>query len=274
MNKKMHRDVTQRFIDALRSGVIPWRKHYPNCGLATNIATKKSYGGINSLLLGIASLTFGFQNRWWGSSQQWLKLGGQIKYKECGTKIVCKKDSADLFNLDQVEGDVLNQWRTTDDCVLDPNYQSAQVMIRATKANFCVGRNRCLYVRPTPEGSWPNHVAGDYIQLPPSRQFFSQSDYYEAAFHELAHWTEVRRAWKGSYAEGELIAEIAACSLSQILNIPQSTRLDNHATYLASWLATLDSDHDFIFRVSKEASKAVECVLGRNIDKKPLLHRL
>jgi antirestriction protein ArdC len=61
---------------------------------------------------------------------------------------------------------------------------------------------------------------------------------------------------------GELAAEIAASFLSTELGIPQGETLENHASYLGSWLKEMKSDPSYIFKASTQASKAADYLLS------------
>jgi len=80
--------------------------------------------------------------------------------------------------------------------------------------------------------------------------------------HELAHWSQRRLDWRGSYAEGELRAEIAAAFALAELGVPQSDELSNTEAYIAGWIKSLRSDPKFIFRASSDAKKAVDFLLS------------
>jgi hypothetical protein len=88
--------------------------------------------------------------------------------------------------------------------------------------------------------------------------------YAETLLHEVGgHWTEHRLGWTGSYADGEIRAEMAACFLVAALGIPDSGDLTNHAKYLASWLSAIEGgDTKFLFRASSAASKAADFFLS------------
>jgi antirestriction protein ArdC len=103
-------------------------------------------------------------------------------------------------------------------------------------------------------------------------QFIAPNEFISTSFHELVHWSEVRLGWTGSYALGELIAEIGACYAAAQLGIPCSDDLSNHTAYLASWLKELENDPRAIMRVASQASKATEFILGfsRNTEPQPI----
>jgi antirestriction protein ArdC len=178
-----------------------------------------------------------------------------------------------VFNLDQVDStqegdkDRLANFRPAPDDESKPapftDWQPAEELCESTGADIRhLSGNRACYYRPTPIGSFPNHSDGDWIQLPMRYQFPDLADYYGTKLHELVHWTEIRREWDGSYAMGELIAEIGGCYLATALNIPQSDDLENHSRYLASWLKAMDNDPKWIFKASQEASKAADFILS------------
>ena len=139
-----------------------------------------------------------------------------------------------------------------------PDFAPADELIAATGADIRFGGDHAFYRRPMPEGSFPQHSDGDFVVLPNRGKFDLPGAFYETAFHELAHWSEVRLGWNHAekgYAAGELVAEMAACYLSQELRIPDGERLDNHARYVASWLKAMRGDPSYIFKASTQASK-------------------
>lgn len=68
---KVSKIVTDRIIQKLEQGVVPWRQSWTTSGLPVNWETKRPYGGINLLLLepGAEYLTF----------NQIRKLGAHLK---------------------------------------------------------------------------------------------------------------------------------------------------------------------------------------------------
>lgn len=238
---EIYQNITHRILDALMFGTVPWRKPWrnqPNCGAPANVVSKRRYSGINPLLLDLVAMSRGFDSRWWGTFQQWEALGAHVKKRptdvkpgQWGTNIVFwkqitkkavenddeKKSSFammrfyTLFNIDQVEGSSVDHLRAEADADSVPasiDFQPAQAVIDATQASITYGGNQAFYMRPTPVEDWPNHGGGDFIRMPPKQQFVSEHEFYSTSFHELCHWTEVRLGWTGSYAMGELIAEI------------------------------------------------------------------
>ena len=287
-------EITTRILDALKQGVVPWRKPWqndPNSGAPANVVSRRLYSGVNPLLLDLVSMSRGYTSKWWGTYRQWSSLGAQVKKRpddvkagHWGTSVVFWKqikktkvtDDGEestktfpllryftLFNLEQVEGAGLEHlWVSSgsNSSPLSADYQPAQEAIEATNADIRFNGDRAYYFRPL--GKWPNHDGGDYICLPHQHRFTSPNEYFSTCFHELVHWSEVRLGWTGSYPLGELIAEIASCFLCSHLNVPCSSDISNHAAYLQGWLKELANDPKAILKAASQASKATEFVLS------------
>jgi len=279
--------ITHTIVESLKSGGLPpWRRPWaadPNAGFPANVVSKKSYRGINPLLLQIAAMRHGLKGKWWGTYNQWKELGGQVKKRpanvpsgEWGTGIIfwkplkvtdTKEDSDEektvfmlrsytVFNIDQVEGEHLDHLRVGHSIVnANPvdTYQEADRVIEATGADIRYGGNQAFYNRTQ-----------DFIQVP-LREQFTALEYYETVLHELCHWSESRLEWnrkEEGYAMGELIAEMGSCFLASELGIPNAETLPNHTSYLQSWLKAMQNDTKFIFQASSQASKAADFILS------------
>ncbi len=91
--------------------------------------------------------------------------------------------------------------------------------------------------------------------------------YYSTALHELTHWTghasrcarelNGQRFGSEAYAFEELVAELGSAFLCAELGITPEVR-DDHAAYLASWLAVLKQDKRAIFAAASQAQHALD----------------
>ena len=297
---KIQQEITDIILDELRCGTVPWRKPWSsdkNCGAPTSVATRRSYSGINPILLDLVGMKRGYLSRWWGTYPQWASLGAQVRKRpddvkpgRWGTNIVLwkqiKKSKDDngeakpesfpllryftVFNVDQVDGesvDHLRASRDTDSGPVSVDYEQAQDAIEATGAEIVIGGDQPCYTRPV--GEWPHHISGDFIRMPRKQQFPAEHEFYSTILHELVHWTECRRGWSGSYAMGELIAEIGAAFLCAQLNIPNRDDLSNHSAYVEHWLKELEEDERAIMRAASQASKATELILSFSREAEP-----
>jgi antirestriction protein ArdC len=296
-NASIRQQITEQIVKAIENNTtLPWRKPWrssPNAGRAANVVSKKSYSGVNPLLLQVHSEQHGFESKWWATYRQWQTLGCAVKRRpahvpsgEWGTKIVFykpiskkKTDEAGqetedrffllkqftVFNADQVDGADEFQVQQDDNADDFPSFAPADELIEASNAIIQHGGDRAFYLRPISEDAWPDHDGGDFIQMPPKHRFDPVGAYYESLLHELAHWSEIRVGWdhrEHGYAMCELVAEMASSFLATELGVPQGETLDNHAAYIRSWLAEMLDDSSFIFAASKQASKVADFVLG------------
>jgi len=292
--RQIREEITAKIIAALEKDLLPWRRPWSsnNAGQHSNALTKKSYRGVNPLLLQIHAALFGFTSNWWATFNQWKQLGCSVNRRPddveagqwgCPLAVyipITKKaeepvDDEDeentfwilkrftVFNADQVNGANAAQFQAVETAGdLNPDYEPAEELIEKTGAEIHFGGDKAFYRQPV--GTWPNHYDGDFIQVPHKSSFVNGS-YYPTILHELGHWSEVRVGWdreKETYAMGELIAEMASCFLASELKIPNGEPLDNHAAYLKSWLEAMHDDINFIFKASRQASKVCDFLLS------------
>jgi antirestriction protein ArdC len=290
---QIREQITNQIIAALESGSVPpWRRPWrlgQNAGTPANVISKRSYRGLNPILLDLASQTHGLSSRWWGTFNQWKQLGGRVMPRpshvppgKWGTQICFwarvtrtvhtdeGEDEEDrffvlrlytVFNVDQVEGDHLDHLRAGQPDTGEPSlidYEPADAAIEATGACIRYGVGKAFY---SPHG--------DFIQVPPKATFESLDEYYGTCFHELCHWSEnesrlnwSRKERENTYQLGELVAEIGSCYLCRELGVPASDDLSNHVAYLKSWLQAMRNDPRFIFIASAQASKAADYILS------------
>ena len=103
----------------------------------------------------------------------------------------------------------------------------------------------------------------DRIMITRSDLWDDVSHHFSTCRHELTHWTGGKARLKRSqltgdklgYAFEELVAEIGAAMQCARANVTYA--LDNHASYVASWLEVLAGDKTAIFRAAALATKAV-----------------
>ena len=291
-------EVTAKIVAALESDLLPWRRPWRSPSGSqparhSNIASRKAYQGVNPLLLELHALRLGLTSRWWATFNQWHDLGCTIRKRpqdvEEGcwgcrlvfwkplTRTITDSETGEeeederffvlktftVFCADQVEGAEVFQVQENDGQTdAQPDFAPAEELIAATQADIRYGGDRAYYRRPTPDGSFPNHREGDFIVLPPRTTFAPPAAFFETATHELAHWTEPRIGFNGTYALGELVAEVASCYVAAELGIPQGEGLGNHAAYVRHWLDAMRGDRNYIFKAAKQASKATDFLLG------------
>jgi antirestriction protein ArdC len=285
--EQIRSEITSKIVDSLKKGSIPWRRPWslsPNAGAPTNLVSGKPYRGINPLLLSLHQDQHGFTSKWYATFNQWRELGATVMRRPdkvapgawgCGVIFYAQvsKTKTDpktgeeiedrfpilkqysVFNAEQVELPRNLRHLANTETEIKPtefiDFVPAEAAIAATQADIRYGGDKCFYSPAT-----------DHIQMVEKQRFNSEKEFYATSFHELAHWSERRCDWTGSYAEGELRAEMAASFLCAELSIPDTDDLTNVQAYLQSWLKALQSDPKYIFKASAAASKAADYVLS------------
>ena len=280
MNRDIYQAITERFVEQLKRGTVPWQKPW---FAVQNIVSRKPYRGINSLLLGSAE----FQSPFWLTFKQSLDLGGHVKKGEKSTpviyykilekrdetgKVVLREDGrpacipfarwANVFNLDQTEG-IRAPSITASQSMLPPLERAAAIV---GYANLC-----------------PIHHAGfaacysprdDVIRIPAPSTFHSQEDYYHTLYHEMTHAsghgsrlnregvTERARFGSEPYSREELVAELGAAFLSNEAGILDYVRFENSTAYLGSWIQKLENDPRMIISAASQAQRASDFIMG------------
>ena len=76
--------VTDKIINLLEQGVVPWRRPWTSAGLPRNLVSKKPYRGINHFLLSASKYVSPF----WLTMRQANELGGHVRKGEESTLVV------------------------------------------------------------------------------------------------------------------------------------------------------------------------------------------
>jgi antirestriction protein ArdC len=289
----MYQVVTDRIIEQLEKGVMPWRKTWSSYGLAKNYVSGKAYKGINMLMMNFFSphsipyyLTFNQAKELGGHVKKGSKTQQVIYFNmifkdENGNKV--SKEAAEnredvkvmkflkyynVFNVEDIEGIDFE----FDELRLLPNerIERCEKIIQGfpSPPDYVEkDRGRAYY-----------HPLEDYINMPPIEQHDSAEFYYSTYFHELIHSTghakrlareEVvtpNRFGSIPYSEEELVAELGASFLRKIADIDSDPIFQNSASYIHGWLSKLKDDKKLVFKASAEAQKAVDYILGDNFD--------
>lgn len=274
--------ITQRIVEALKQGKIPWRRPWtevPNpAKLPTNFVSKRSYSGINVPLLWLTEHEKGYPVSYWASFQQWRSMGASVKKGEKATGIIFYRQvkrtveqedgekrletfpllrTWSVFNVAQVDGEITEQFKAKPQADAIETFPAVEReefdrLVKATNADIRYGHSKAAYYR----------LPADCIVLPDEGRFNTFGDFASTMFHELAHWTEHRLGWEGDYASGELRAEIASSFVTNSLGLPGSSDDSNTIAYIQSWIRALENDPKHIFKASSAASKAADYLLG------------
>jgi antirestriction protein ArdC len=274
MSALLYQQVTDKIIAELETGNIPsWVKNWSGAaGSDCNVITKKTYSGINTIILGMS----GFKSPYWGTYKQWLSIGAKINKDQFSNyqsivfyapvKTAKKQDNEEkqqvyklmryfrVYNAEQVTGfeaPALPVPRVFNDIA------SVEALTVKSGAKLQFGGDRAYY-----------SPSQDYIAMPHKTQFNSEASYYATLLHELSHWSGHKsrldrdlsgRFGNEAYAAEELIAELSAAFLCARYSITGELR---HASYIASWLRVLKNDNKAIFKAAALAQKSADYLAG------------
>lgn len=278
MSKSVYEMVTERIIEQLENGIVPWHKPWHGTIQGSyNRISKKPYSLLNQMLLA--------HNGEYATFKQWVELGGHIKkgekseiivfwkiqpkeeIKEDGTKEVIQVPMLryyNVFHISQVEGVEPLELKRNE---LSPIESAEKVINEYIEREHikleCTVSNQAYY-SPT----------SDLVHLPLIEQFDNIEEYYSTAFHELTHSSghknrlnrinNTKNSHFGSddYSKEELVAEIGSANILNILGLETSKSFKNSTAYIQNWLSVLKSDVKFIVSASSQAEKAVKFILN------------
>jgi len=284
MNKfDIYEVVTQKIIDRLEAGVVPWQKPWRNSGgMPSNLVTKRPYNGINFWLL----LSLNYTSPFYLTFEQVKTLGGNVLKGEKSTMVVfwkileSEEKSGEIkktpflryynvFNLTQTEG--IDPAKIPASDAYDHDFNP--VAAADTLVNNWTDKPRI---------DWDGDAAYyspaiDLVCIPDQRTFFHDEQFYSTLFHEFVHSTGHRsrlarhekikdhKFGSHDYSQEELVAEMGAAYLCGLTNLDQET-IENSAAYIKSWIRTFKDDPKVLVLAAAQAQKAVDYILAQQTD--------
>src|SRR5438093_10066657 len=99
--------VTAQIVTAIEQGTGTWRMPWHTSGRFSfspiNVTSKKPYRGINTVCLWAAAESKGYERGEWGTYQQWLERGAQVRKGEKATTVVFWKFANNVAETDDGE---------------------------------------------------------------------------------------------------------------------------------------------------------------------------
>ncbi|HIT91087.1 MAG TPA: DUF1738 domain-containing protein [Candidatus Merdenecus merdavium] len=269
--------VTNRIIEELEKGFIPWQKPWNGVRAgAFNRVSKKPYSIMNQMLLKHTGE--------YATFKQWQELGGHIRKGEKSEIIVFwkvlnveeenekgKKEKKSIpllkyinvFHISQVEGveSLENPFNE-----VTPIEEADKVIIDY------VTRERISFEEVASNKAYYS-PSRDTVVIPLKEQYQHINEYYATTFHELTHSTghnsRLNRLESGAvaafgsetYSKEELIAELGSATILNTLGVETTKTFRNSTAYIQNWLQVLKNDNKFIVSAASKAEKAVNLIL-------------
>jgi antirestriction protein ArdC len=273
--------VTERIIEQLESGVIPWQKPWTGSkNGAYNRVSMKPYSILNQMLLQHSGE--------YATFKQWTEAGGHIKNgakseivsfwkiqlieeeEDDGTKV--KKQIPMLryyhvFHISQVDG--VEPKEKIELQELEPIEEAERV-----KREYMDREHLKIYEKITDKAFYTPTF--DYIEIPCKEQYKNVEEFYSTLFHEMIHSTgyykRLNRLESGAsagfgsetYSKEELTAEIGSAMILNRLGIETDRTFSNSTAYIQNWLRVLRNDNKFIISASSKSEKAVKYIFNEN----------
>ena len=280
--KTIYETITERVIELLEKGVIPWHKPWNGEHNAPrSLISKKTYRGINSMLTGCS----GYMSPYWITYKQAKAKGGSVKRGEKGTPCIFWQwiEKSDPETGEKEKYPILKHYTIFNVAQCDGiDAPPVDIMLDVApieKIDICESIVRDMPRRPDVRSGLNRAFYSqteDFIGMPDRDVFASSSDYYGTLFHEMAHSTKHplrlnRRGFFGgdgiaafggkTYAAEELVAEFCATFLCGFSGIETAT-IDNSAAYIKSWIKTLRDDSKLLITAAGKGQKAADYILG------------
>lgn len=278
MSKSVYEMVTERIIEELEKGSIPWEKPWSGRRSgAYNFITKRSYSLMNQMMLKHRGA--------YGTFKQWTEKGGKIRKGEKSEIVVFWKFQIveeeneetgekeekkipmlryyNVFHISQVDGVELKEEELPE---VEP-IESAEKI----KRDYVEREHIRILEYVTNEAFYS--PAGDFIQVPEKGQYKDIESFYDVLFHEMTHSTghksrlnrletDVHFSKKENYSKEELVAELGSAFIMNMLGLETKKTSRNSAAYIQSWIKVFKNDPRFIVSAAGKAEKAVKFILN------------
>jgi antirestriction protein ArdC len=280
--------VTRQIKAALERGVRPWVKPWSNTGAMPLILPRRAngipYKGINILALWAAAEERGFASRYWFTFKQALALDAAVRKGERGSYIVFYTELPNdagapntddgkgdkkrilrgytVFNASQIDGLPAKYFaEATPPAPRDDDDARLTALFAKLPLNVRHGGDRAYYA-----------MAPDVIQMPLKSAFADVTHYFATRAHETIHATRhpsrlnrdfgQKRFGDHGYALEEVTAEMGAAFIGAQVGLP-ADHIEDHASYIASWLEVLTSNPAAFLTAAAKAQTAADWMLEK-----------
>ncbi len=280
---KAYEEITNKIIDQLKNGCVPWEQPWFGVRGARSYNTNKAYSFLNQLILGGEAghyITWHQLNMLKGHLRKGSK-GKRVFFwstfekaeeNDKGEKIIRKipyLKTYTVFNVCDCEG-IPSRWIPQNPIGKD----NKPVDLAENTIKQYLDREKIELKHQNPNEAYYS-VKYDFINIPELHNFKSSEEYYSALFHESVHSTGHRKRLQrfkendksspfGSpdYSREELVAEMGSSFLLKQVGIDNSRTLEQNAAYIQSWISALKNDYSLIAIAASRAEHAVEYILG------------
>lgn len=291
--------VTDKIVEQLENGIVPWQKPWTGAGIADggaiNYVSRRPYSMLNQMLLG--------REGEWLTFKQIQDCGGKIK-KGAKSSIVVfykimkyvekqqesmgetseeKKEKIRLvpvlryYNVFHIDDCTGIESKITKEEIKDSKHEPIEQA--ETVISDYISREEGLTLKnDQPSDRAYYNPTLDVVVVPMISQYDIVEEYYSTTFHELTHSTIKKSrcdrisetsgisALFGSenYSREELVAEIGSAMLCNATGIDSDKAFKNSVAYIQGWLSHIRKDNKAIVWASSRAEKAAKYIMNIN----------
>lgn len=286
-NRNVYQMVTDRIIEQMEKGVIPWQRPWSGgiMGGAINYVTRRPYSLLNQMLLGRAGewLTFNQVKDQGGSIKKGAKSEMVVFFTLVPYKDEDGKEDEDRFF------PLLRYYRVfhiNDTTGIESKIEQGEQEEEKLEPIDAAEKIITGYLQREPKLKFQNNLPSaqayysplsDKVVVPMLSQYDEPAEYYSTTFHELVHSTmkadrcnraESRQAIAAfgdeAYSREELVAEIGSAMLCDTAGIECEKAFKNSVAYIQGWLKKLKDDNHAIVWAASRAEKAAQYVNGED----------
>ncbi len=277
---KVYEIITNRIIEKLEEGIVPWRKPWQSVeGMPKNLISKKEYRGINVFMLAVQ----GYENPYWLSFKQVQELGGNVKKNEKGTPVVFWNWVNEVDDEGNEKNIPFMRYYTVYNVAQCENIDKSKIPSIPEVHNVfdhiahceavIASMPNCPEIQQGKQRASYNPVS-DLVSMPRFDSFDTAEEYYSTLFHEMIHsighasrinrlQNNASRFGDGDYSREELVAEMGAAFLCGFTGIENIT-INNSVAYIQGWLKALKDDKKLVIMAAAQAQKAADYILRTN----------
>ena len=290
--------LVMELVELMQRGVSPWKKDWGGTASFRNLITGHQYQGANPAVLHMYMQAREFSLPLFCGAGQAKKAGFSFRKGSKACYILrpqqCTAEAKDsdgnpikdengdtvkktwiaykgtaVFNVaDLVAKDDKTQAKL-DELILKAQGLNPEELPEKERNQAARDQLSKWVVQPSHGGSRAFYRAStDSIQMPDYKQFHTEAGYLSTLAHEMVHSTghgsRLARGLGGNafgsddYAKEELIAELGAFLIGTRLEI--GSNVENHASYLSSWIKCLKAEPKYLLKALSEANKAANLI--------------
>jgi antirestriction protein ArdC len=277
MKKDVYQIVTDRIIQLLAAGTVPWHQPWKSSTQwPQNLVSRRVYRGINVFLLSAAR----YASPYWLTFRQAQTLGGRVKKGEHAFPVVFWKIFREEGDTDEPRRIPFLRYYSVFNVAQCEGINAPVIPVEGNPTFEPIARCEEV-VSNMPKRPVIDHAGGracyqpslDTVTMPDAKLFESSEGYYATLFHELVHATghlsrlnrkevaEPSRFGSDPYSREELVAEMGAAFLCGHCEVENMT-VDQSASYIQSWLERLKDDRKLVVLAAAQAQKACDFILN------------